>query len=309
MLKEVILDFDGAPEVLPGDALYDYSGPKKLSGVKSVEAKVDTRDASLWIIGDLFPNLEKLRLNNSIIPSIRDIGCRLDSLRFLSVANSGISSLSGVGAISQNLEELHLAFNAISDVSDLMGMNKLQILDLEGNRLSDLSNLRYLTCCTELTSLTLAGNPGVFEGDAYERAVAGYVPNLMYLDEKRIREPLFAVCPPSGHRTPRVSAPAQELLHPVCPPQDRPVHPPGQEGSAPVRPLSHQQQPAPRRRAGEKSEPVFTEWINDQISERTRTSRTDRLFREPTRASAFWDRQASIVRPSAGKVRCSLKVT
>jgi hypothetical protein len=289
MLKQVILDFDGVPEVLVGDALYNYSGPKTLSAVKSVEARVDTRDASLWILGDLFPNLEKLRLNNSIIPSIRDIGCHLDSLRFLSVANSGITSLNGVGAISQNLEELHLAFNAINDVSDLMGMDRLRVLDLEANRLSDLSNLRYLTCCTGLTSLTLAGNPGAVDNDVYVRAVAEYVPNLIYLDEKRIREPLFTVTPPP----PRAN---EDVVFPVCPPPAR------------VRPPSHQQQqPAPRkgRRACEKVEPVFTEWIDDRISQRTRTSRADRPSRQPT----LWDKQASIVRPGASKVRWSVKVT
>jgi hypothetical protein len=40
----------------------------------------------------------------------------------------------------QSLEELHFAFNIIMDVSDLLGRNNLRVLDLEANRLLDLSN-------------------------------------------------------------------------------------------------------------------------------------------------------------------------
>jgi hypothetical protein len=80
--------------------------------------------------------------------------------------------LNEVATISRNIEELYLAFNHISDVSDLMGMEWLRVLDLEANDIADLSNLRYLTWCPGLKALTLAGNPGAADGGAYVRTVA-----------------------------------------------------------------------------------------------------------------------------------------
>jgi Leucine-rich repeat (LRR) protein len=186
MLAHVILDPDGTAEVLSDSPLDYYSGPKDLMRVRSLEATADTRESSLSILGDLVPNLEKLRLNNSILRSIRDIGCRLSSLRLLSIARSGVTSLNGISTLSPALEELDLAFNLITDVSDLLGMDNLRILDLESNRLANLSNLRLLSCCTALRSLTLAGNPLAADKDLYVKSVTEFVPQLVYLDENRI---------------------------------------------------------------------------------------------------------------------------
>jgi hypothetical protein len=192
LIKFAILDYDTQPLTLAGNALFHYNGPKRLSSVTALEIRVDTSDSSLSDLGEMFPRLEKLKLNNSKIDSVRDIGCHLDCLRVLLLANCGITSLNGISTIARNLEELHLAFNAITDVSDLMGMDKLRVLDLEGNQISDLSNLRFLTCCTALTSVTLAGNPAVKSEDAYVKIVAELIPNLMYLDERRVRACTFS---------------------------------------------------------------------------------------------------------------------
>jgi hypothetical protein len=70
-----------------------------------------------WL-SDLFPHLQKLRLNNSIIPSMGDISGALVQLRFLSLSHC-------VGGVSAVLEELSLAFNRVSDVLHLMDLRKL----------------------------------------------------------------------------------------------------------------------------------------------------------------------------------------
>jgi hypothetical protein len=187
MLSGIILDFDGLPEALSAESLYDYTGSKDFGTVRSLEATLDASDSSLAFMGDLFPNLAKLRLNNSVIPSLRDIGCTLTSLRFLSIANSGIVSLDGISTISRCLEELHLAFNAIKDVSYLLGMHRLKILDLEGNQVGDVASVELLGCCTGLRSLTLSGNP-VAKVDGYAEIVAKHIPNLEYLDEMPVTQ-------------------------------------------------------------------------------------------------------------------------
>jgi hypothetical protein len=140
---------------------------------------------TLSYLGDMFPNMRKLRLNNSIIPSVRDIGSTLVCLRFLSLARCDIASLDGISTLSQNLEELYLAFNHLTDVCDLMGMERLRVVDLEDNRLPDISAIEILTLCPRLKALTLSGNPAAAIPD-YRDTVKRLLPQLSYLDETRL---------------------------------------------------------------------------------------------------------------------------
>jgi hypothetical protein len=135
----------------------------------------------------MFPSLRKLRLNNSIIPSVRDLGCTLGCLTFLSLARCNLTSLDGIATISQNLEELYLACNRLTDVCDLMGMEKLKFVDLEDNLLSDVREIQVLSFCPGLTALTLAGNPAAAAPD-YRLRVNEVLPQLVYLDEKRVAQ-------------------------------------------------------------------------------------------------------------------------
>ncbi|OHT16081.1 hypothetical protein TRFO_42071 [Tritrichomonas foetus] len=185
MLKNIILEFDSAAERLEIEDIFEYKGHKDLSKVKSLEAIADTREMTLSFLGDLFPSLEKLRLNNSTIPSIRDISSNLKNLRFLSLAHCEIESLDGISTISEKLEELYLAFNHINDFTELIGMNRLRILDLEENDVKNLADCAVLSCCKSLRALTLAGNPAA-ERENYRKDVMSYVPQLIYLDEKRL---------------------------------------------------------------------------------------------------------------------------
>lgn len=184
MISDCILIYQNN-EQDKADDLLSYDGDHDFTTLISLEAKVDTRDFSLSFLGDTFPNIKKLRLNNSIIPSVRDIGCTLVNLRFLSLARCNISSLDGIATISQNLEELYLAFNNITDVCDLMGMEKLVIVDLEDNKINQLDNIEVLTLCTGLRALTMAGNPAAQDQD-YRQKVRKLLPQLVYLDEKRL---------------------------------------------------------------------------------------------------------------------------
>jgi hypothetical protein len=213
MLTDIVLDFDTQPEVLNLESLFNYRGPKDLSSVKSLQAIADTSEGSLSYLSDLLPNLEKLRLNGSNISSIRDIGCSLKSLRLLSLANCHLPSLNGVATISKNLEELYVAFNDIDDVSFLIGMDKLKVLDLEGSQITDLGNLRFLTCCTDLRSLTLVGNPCIKNLESYVHTIAELVPNLVYLDECRIRGRRKVVVQSPENSVP-VAPPSQSLTGP-----------------------------------------------------------------------------------------------
>jgi hypothetical protein len=251
MISRVILDFDGTPEEISGDDIYYYSGTKKFHSLTSLEALANTREISLTVLGEFFPNLEKLRLNNSVIPNVRDIGCAFLKLRFLWLPRCGLTSLNGISTVSGNLEELYLAFNQISDVSDLMGMDRLKVLDLEENKIQDLSNIQFLTCCSGLKSLTLAGNPCTFGIRDYVRETARLLPSLLYLDESRIKGRGIASSEPF------------ESLERTLIVAEQKIRPP--EGIPALR--------FPRGRAVEKDEVIMTEFIDDQIQCRPPTSR------------------------------------
>jgi Leucine-rich repeat (LRR) protein len=243
MLLRVTFQYDTNPIVLEGDSLLAGLSAPFLTSVTAVEALVSTTDSSLCSFTDLCPRLTKLKLNNSKIASVRDIGCRLNGLTFLSLAHCGITSLDGISTISKHLTELHLAFNFITDVSDLMCMDQLKVLDLESNRISDISNLRFLTCCTGLISLTLAGNPAVQSAESYVQIVADIVPNLVYLDERRVRSS-------------RVSLEERSLRHQDC--MRRPV-----VAKTTV------------KKGGE--EWLITEAINDKVNDRPPTSHAQKI--------------------------------
>lgn len=186
MLTNIILDYDKEAEMIDNDALMEYDGGKDFTMVESFEAVADTTDLTLSFLGDLFPNMEKLRLNNSKIASIRDISTRLVNLKFLSLAHCGITSLDGISVLSAQLEELYLAFNHISELTELMSLDKLTVLDLEENEISKLDDIEILKCCGALRALTLAGNPAA-ASESYKPDVARLIPQLVYLDEKRLR--------------------------------------------------------------------------------------------------------------------------
>ncbi|OHT17279.1 hypothetical protein TRFO_41150 [Tritrichomonas foetus] len=184
MLKNVVLEFDGVPEKIEVDTIL-YSD-RDFSNVRSLEAIADTREMSLSFLGDRFPNLEKLRLNNSQISSIRDISTSLKKLRFLSLAHCGLNSLDGIATLSPKLEELYLAFNEIHDLNELMGLDSLRIIDLEENSIKSVDEVEFLSYCKNLRAATLTGNPCA-DSETYRKDVIKHCPQLIYLDEKRLK--------------------------------------------------------------------------------------------------------------------------
>lgn len=186
MLERAILEFPGDRTRYEVDNIANYEGPNELGTLEALEAKVDTRELTLTFLGEMFPNLQKLRLNNSIIPSVRDIGCELVNLRFLSLARCNLTSLDGISTLSHNLEELYLAFNKITDFCDLLGMERLRIIDFEDNLIANLDDIEILTTSPRLQALTLAGNPAA-KVENYREKVAKLLPKLVYLDEKRLK--------------------------------------------------------------------------------------------------------------------------
>ncbi|XP_009887691.1 PREDICTED: leucine-rich repeat-containing protein 56 [Charadrius vociferus] len=184
-----------------GELLMDeYLSPRKLKiltgvddlqQVKALEVQVDTRENSLGNFGAYLPNLRELKLNNSLLVSVRDLGTTLSHLHILWMAHCGLSDLDGISSCS-SLKELYIAYNNISDLSQLTWLDHLEVLDLEGNNIEDINQMEYLGLCCKLSRLTVEGNLICLKPNAesaeepdynYRAEVKKLIPHLEYLDE------------------------------------------------------------------------------------------------------------------------------
>ncbi|XP_006164510.1 leucine-rich repeat-containing protein 56 isoform X7 [Tupaia chinensis] len=125
--------------------------------VRVLEMSVDTRESSLRNFGVHLPNLSQLKLNGSRLGSLRDLGTSLGRLQVLWLARCGQADLDGISSFPV-LKELYVSYNNIADLSPLCLLEQLEVLDLEGNSVDDLGQVRYLQLCPRLATLTLEGN-------------------------------------------------------------------------------------------------------------------------------------------------------
>ncbi|KAL1521731.1 hypothetical protein AB1Y20_021386 [Prymnesium parvum] len=169
-------------EFLPDEMIRKLAGTDDLSQVTFLEMTVDTSEHTLGDLGVRLPRLEQLRLSHSNIGTPRDLGTALGRLQVLWLARSGLHELEGVGAFG-SLTELYLAFNAINDLSPLMDMERLQVIDLEANTIADPAQVHYLCGCSQLGALTLEGNP-IADCDDYREQVTDALPWLQWLDDR-----------------------------------------------------------------------------------------------------------------------------
>ncbi|KAK6094098.1 hypothetical protein MT418_005913 [Batrachochytrium dendrobatidis] len=113
------------------------------------------------VIFGYFTSLTRLDLSSNLLKSMVGFDGLLQ-LETLNLANNLIVKVEGLRNLKY-LQKLNLSFNNIDDISgfvDLHGdSNSLKIVDLKGNVLTDLDQLRFLAGCTKLVDLTIIG-PG-----------------------------------------------------------------------------------------------------------------------------------------------------
>uniref|UniRef100_A0A673WEI1 Leucine rich repeat containing 56 n=1 Tax=Salmo trutta TaxID=8032 RepID=A0A673WEI1_SALTR len=180
------------------------SGTEDLIRVTSLEMCVDTQESTLGNFGAYLPKLVQLKMNNSMIMSVRDLGTTLSHLQVLWMSRCNLADLDGIPSFS-SLKELYVAYNSVSDLSQVSMLENLQLLDLEGNDVNDLVQVQYLGLCSQLRTLTLEGNPVCMcphpkatqeeeEGYCYRSSVRELVPQLRYLDDMHAREEAGSRC-------------------------------------------------------------------------------------------------------------------
>uniref|UniRef100_G3VRM2 Leucine rich repeat containing 56 n=1 Tax=Sarcophilus harrisii TaxID=9305 RepID=G3VRM2_SARHA len=186
---------DGVAKVL----LEEFLSPSKLAlaqvedlrQVTVLEMCVDTRENSLGNFGAHLPNLSQLKLNNSLLASIRDLGSSLSHLQILWMVRCGLADLDGISSL-RSLKELYMSYNNISDLSQICLLEHLEVLDLEGNNIENIEQVQYLSLCKKLNMLTLEGNliclrPNPEAAQApdynYRAEVKKLIPHLQFLDD------------------------------------------------------------------------------------------------------------------------------
>ncbi|XP_068168253.1 leucine-rich repeat-containing protein 56 [Antennarius striatus] len=185
---------------LSPDRLKLLCGTRELSHVTSLDIQVDTEENTLGNFGNYLPRLVQLRMNNSVIVSVRDLGTTLSHLQVLWMPRCALQDLDGIATFC-SLKELYVAYNSVSDLSQVGMLENLQLLDLEGNNVDDLVQVQYLGLCGKLQTLTLEGNPVCACPNPtvtqvadynYRAAVRELVPQLCFLDNLRVDEDGFS---------------------------------------------------------------------------------------------------------------------
>jgi Leucine-rich repeat (LRR) protein len=149
--------------------------------LRKAELKVDCRGSHLHLLGQYCPQLVELKLSNSYISSLRDLGTTFYRLEVMWLVKTHLRELDGLSGFP-SLKELYAAFNAVQNLSGVLLNNSLEVLDLEGNEIADMDELSYMSGCDSLYALTLEGNP-ISREVRYRERVFEVLPQLMTLDE------------------------------------------------------------------------------------------------------------------------------
>uniref|UniRef100_A0A8I5ZQF1 Dynein regulatory complex subunit 3 n=1 Tax=Rattus norvegicus TaxID=10116 RepID=A0A8I5ZQF1_RAT len=144
-----------------------------------------------------FENLRKLQLNNNIIERIEGLE-NLTHLVWLDLSFNNIEAIEGLDTLV-NLEDLSLSHNRISKIDSLDPLVNLQVLSLGNNQINNMMNIIYLRRFPCLRTLSLSGNP-VSEAEEYKVFIYAYLPDLVYLDFRRVDEQA-ALAPSTQHPT------------------------------------------------------------------------------------------------------------
>lgn len=181
------VDIDSETELylrLLGD--YLDKDVEEVRHAKKVEFVADTTNQTLQPFGEALQELVELKLNDSVIASIKDIGTSFKSLRVLWISRVGLRELAGI-AMFGCLEELYASFNFVSDISDVEFLGSLRVLDLEANNVADLMQLTYVP--PSLRAVTLVDNP-VAQHPDYLRTLARHGAFLRSVDNEEVKKDL-----------------------------------------------------------------------------------------------------------------------
>ena len=149
----------------------------EIQNLRKLNIKINGSYGLLNQFGQRLINLKFLKLNDSFIQSIDDLGSNFKNLKILQINNCKLKDLSGIICFEQ-LEILEAKNNEISDLIELEMSTSLVKLNLENNLIEDEQNIYFLSSLDNLEYLNLLGNPL----KNYEKKIKELLPNLKELD-------------------------------------------------------------------------------------------------------------------------------
>ncbi|CAK0841951.1 unnamed protein product, partial [Prorocentrum cordatum] len=179
---------DAQEEGLSAPFLRHLCGTDELERVRTLEIQVDSAAQCLEPIGEHLPNLQQLKLVDSSVLCVRDLGIALARLEVLWMSRCGLQDLSGAASCLPALKELYIPFNDVADLSPLAGHEFLEVLDVEGNAVADVGEVSVLGMCPQLREVTLSGNPVSRSGGLSRGDVLQLLPQLAILDDAGAHE-------------------------------------------------------------------------------------------------------------------------
>jgi hypothetical protein len=154
---------------------------EELKELTKIEIIVDTTNTHMQHVGEVLRNLEYLKLNDSVIPSVRDLGTSFRNLKILSLSRWELRSLAGLSSF-EFLKELYASYNDIQDLYDLSYWYHLEVLDLEGNNISKWDNVSFLVDLDKLVDVNLSWNP-ISREHNYQNRVKQLLSQVKFIDD------------------------------------------------------------------------------------------------------------------------------
>lgn len=155
-----------------------------LRKLEKIEIVVDTTNTHMQHVGEVLQSLTSLKLNDSVIPSVRDLGTSFRNLRVLSLNRCEVKSLAGLSSF-EFLKELYASYNDIQDLFDISYWYHLEVLDLEGNNVSTWDNVSYLMGLDQLMDINLSWNP-ISSEQNYQNRVKEMLRQVKYIDDDHV---------------------------------------------------------------------------------------------------------------------------
>ena len=148
-----------------------------LKNMQKLTIRINGSYGLLNQFGQRLTNLKFLKLNDSFIQSIEDLGSNFKNLKILQINNCKLKDLSGIICFEQ-LEILEAKNNEISDLIELEMSSSIKKLNLENNLIENDENIYFLSSLENLEYVNLLGNPI----KNYENKLKELLPNLKEID-------------------------------------------------------------------------------------------------------------------------------
>jgi hypothetical protein len=152
----------------------------EIQNLRKLNIKINGSYGLLNQFGERLINLKFLKLNDSFIQSIDDLGSNFKNLKILQINNCKLKELSGIICFQQ-LEILEAKNNEISDLIELEMSTSLVKLNLENNLIEDEQNISFLSSLDNLEYINLLGNPI----KNYENKLKELLPNIKEIDVQK----------------------------------------------------------------------------------------------------------------------------